>query len=73
MSIYAIGTGEPLKKKPHHSCKILVSYRIVSFVIVKHSHLSLIQIVQLNSPTPKLCMDKIMNTMHSFSYFSNES
>ena len=73
MSIYAIGTGEPLKKNPHHSCKILVSYRILSFVIVKHSHLSLIQIVQLNSPKPKLCMDKIMNTMHSFSYFSSES
>ena len=72
MSIYAIGTGEPLKKNPHHSCKILVSYRILSFVIVKHSHLSLIQIVQLNSQK-KLCMDKIMNTMHSFSYFSNES
>jgi len=53
MSIYAIGTGEPLKKNPHHSCKILVSYRILSFVIVKHSHLSLIQIVQLNSPKPK--------------------
>ena len=71
MSIYAIGTGEPLKKNPHHSCKILVSYRILSFVIVKHSHLSLIQIVQLNSSKPKLCMDKIKNTMHSFSYFSN--
>gem|GEM_PF-2094887 len=53
MSIYAIDTGEPLKKNPHHSCKILVSYRILSFVIVKHSHLSLIQIVQLNSPKPK--------------------
>ena len=73
MSIYAIGTGEPLKKNPHHSCKILVSYRILSFVIVKHSHLSLIQIVQLNSPKPKLMYGQKLNSMHSFSYFSNES